>query len=32
MTAPDRVQLAAHAKINLVLRILARERSGYHHI
>lgn len=32
MTAPDRVQLAARAKINLFLRILARETSGYHQI
>ena len=31
-TAPDRVRLAAHAKINLFLRILARETSGYHQI
>lgn len=30
--APDRVRLAAHAKINLFLRILARERNGYHQI
>ena len=32
MSTPDRVQLAAHAKINLFLRILARETSGYHQI
>lgn len=32
MTAPDRVRLAAHAKINLFLRILARESSGYHQL
>jgi 4-diphosphocytidyl-2-C-methyl-D-erythritol kinase len=30
--APDRVQVAAHAKVNLLLRILAREGSGYHQI
>ena len=30
--APDRVQTQAHAKINLLLRILARETSGYHQI
>lgn len=28
----DRVTLAAHAKVNLFLRILARETSGYHQI
>jgi 4-diphosphocytidyl-2-C-methyl-D-erythritol kinase len=28
----DRVRVAAHAKINLFLRILARETSGYHQI
>lgn len=32
MSAPDRVQLTAHAKVNLFLRILARESSGYHQI
>ena len=32
MSAPDRVQLAAHAKVNLFLRILARESNGYHQI
>lgn len=32
MTAPDRVRLAAHAKVNLFLRILARETGGYHQI
>jgi 4-diphosphocytidyl-2-C-methyl-D-erythritol kinase len=32
MTAPDRVRVAARAKINLLLRILARETSGYHQI
>ena len=35
MTAPDRVRIPAHAKINLFLRILAREASpagGYHQI
>lgn len=30
--APDRVQVQAHAKVNLLLRILARETSGYHQI
>lgn len=29
MTA-DRVRIAAHAKANLFLRVLARETSGYH--
>lgn len=29
---PDRVQAQAHAKVNLLLRILARETSGYHQI
>jgi len=29
---PDRVRVAAHAKINLFLRILARESGGYHQI
>jgi len=28
----DRVRVAAHAKLNLFLRILARESSGYHQI
>jgi 4-diphosphocytidyl-2-C-methyl-D-erythritol kinase len=34
MTAspPDRVRIAAHAKVNLFLRILARESNGYHQI
>ena len=32
MSAPDRVQLTAHAKVNLFLRILARESNGYHQI
>ena len=32
MTSPDRVRVAAHAKVNLFLRILAREPSGYHQI
>ncbi len=32
MNAPSRVRVAAHAKINLFLRILAREGSGYHQI
>jgi 4-diphosphocytidyl-2-C-methyl-D-erythritol kinase len=31
-TAPDRVQARAHAKINLLLRILTREANGYHQI
>jgi 4-diphosphocytidyl-2-C-methyl-D-erythritol kinase len=30
--APDRVQARAHAKINLLLRILTRESTGYHQI
>ncbi len=30
--APDRVRVAGHAKINLFLRILAREHTGYHQI
>lgn len=30
MTVPTTVRVAAHAKINLVLRILAREDDGYH--
>lgn len=29
---PDSVSIAAHAKANLLLRILAREASGYHSI
>ena len=32
MTVPDRVRIRAHAKVNLFLRILAREHSGYHQI
>jgi 4-diphosphocytidyl-2-C-methyl-D-erythritol kinase len=32
MNLPDRVSMKAHAKINLFLRILARESSGYHQI
>lgn len=32
MTAPDRVEVRAHAKVNLLLRVLAREESGYHGI
>ena len=32
MTAVDVVRLKAHAKVNLFLRILARESSGYHQI
>lgn len=31
-SVPDRVQAAAHAKVNLLLRILARESNGYHQI
>jgi 4-diphosphocytidyl-2-C-methyl-D-erythritol kinase len=31
-TPPDRLRVAAHAKLNLLLRILARERDGYHQI
>ena len=30
--APERVRVAAHAKINLFLRVLAREATGYHQI
>ena len=30
--AAERVTIAAHAKLNLFLRILARETSGYHQI
>lgn len=29
---PDRLRVTAHAKVNLFLRILAREHSGFHHI
>jgi 4-diphosphocytidyl-2-C-methyl-D-erythritol kinase len=29
---PDRLQIRAHAKTNLLLRVLAREESGYHSI
>lgn len=29
---PDRLRVSAHAKVNLFLRILAREHSGYHQI
>ncbi len=32
MTAPDRVECKAHAKVNLLLRVLSQERSGYHGI
>jgi 4-diphosphocytidyl-2-C-methyl-D-erythritol kinase len=32
VNAPSRVLVAAHAKINLFLRVLARESSGYHQI
>jgi 4-diphosphocytidyl-2-C-methyl-D-erythritol kinase len=32
VTAPDLVRIAAHAKLNLFLRILARERDGWHQI
>ena len=31
-TISDRLRVAAHAKVNLLLRILARERDGYHQI
>jgi 4-diphosphocytidyl-2-C-methyl-D-erythritol kinase len=31
MTA-DRVRVAAHAKVNLFLRILAREDGGFHQL
>jgi 4-diphosphocytidyl-2-C-methyl-D-erythritol kinase len=30
--APDAVRIAAHAKVNVFLRILAPERSGFHQI
>jgi 4-diphosphocytidyl-2-C-methyl-D-erythritol kinase len=29
---PDRVGVRAHAKVNLLLRVLAREHTGYHQI
>jgi 4-diphosphocytidyl-2C-methyl-D-erythritol kinase len=32
VTAPDRVRAAAHAKVNLFLRVLARESGGHHQI
>jgi len=32
VTLPDSIDIAAHAKVNLSLRILARESSGYHTI
>jgi len=32
VTAPDRVRVAAHAKVNLFLRVLARETGGHHQI
>lgn len=32
MTPPAGVRVAAHAKVNLFLRILSRETSGYHQI
>lgn len=32
MTGPPAVHVAAHAKVNLFLRILARETSGFHQI
>ncbi len=32
MSAPAGVRVAAHAKLNLFLRILSRESSGYHQI
>lgn len=31
-TAPARIRIAAHAKANLFLRVLAREASGFHSI
>lgn len=30
--APDQLRVSAHAKVNLFLRILAREHSGFHQI
>ena len=30
--SPDQVRIAAHAKVNLFLRILGREHDGYHQI
>jgi len=32
MSAPDRIRVAAHAKVNLFLRVLARESGGHHQI
>jgi 4-diphosphocytidyl-2-C-methyl-D-erythritol kinase len=32
VSTPDRVRVAAHAKLNLFLRILARAADGYHQI
>ncbi len=32
MTSADALRIAAHAKVNLFLRILARETSGFHQI
>jgi 4-diphosphocytidyl-2-C-methyl-D-erythritol kinase len=32
MTPPESVRIAAHAKLNLFLRVLAREADGYHGI
>jgi 4-diphosphocytidyl-2-C-methyl-D-erythritol kinase len=32
VTAPDLVRIAAHAKVNLFLRVLARESGGHHQI
>jgi 4-diphosphocytidyl-2-C-methyl-D-erythritol kinase len=32
VTAPEALRIAAHAKVNLFLRILARETSGFHQI
>lgn len=32
MTPPEALRIAAHAKVNLFLRILARETSGFHQI
>ena len=32
MSPPNRVSITAHAKLNLFLRVLAREQDGYHQI
>jgi 4-diphosphocytidyl-2-C-methyl-D-erythritol kinase len=32
VTTPDRVHVAAHAKVNLFLRVLTREAGGHHQI